>query len=80
MASSRIARLAIENAPPKFLKSIKRRTMNVLDTIHEDQEKDCYSNSMPMNLKSVASLVDHASSSSSSSTFPMYSKFFSRRD
>ncbi|KAK9697026.1 hypothetical protein RND81_08G010100 [Saponaria officinalis] len=79
MASSRVARIAIENAPPKFLKIMKRRTMSMLDTIHEDQEKECSSNSMPINLKNGVSLVDQASLPSSSS-FSTYSKFFGRRD
>ncbi|KNA03190.1 hypothetical protein SOVF_211580 [Spinacia oleracea] len=81
MASARIARIAIEIAPPQFVNIIKfrRASSNVvaLDTIYEDQEKDMSNlNSMTsLSLKSYGNNNINNNASSSS----IMSKYFSPR-
>ncbi|KMT03656.1 hypothetical protein BVRB_8g189950 [Beta vulgaris subsp. vulgaris] len=74
MASSRVARIAIEVAPPQFVNIMKfRRTSNkALDTIYEDQEKEMNNSNSFIS----SNLKNHSNIASSS----IMSKYFSPRN
>ncbi|CAO2842173.1 unnamed protein product [Amaranthus hypochondriacus] len=66
-ASSRVARVAIEVAPPQFVNIMKFTRKNMLDTIYEDQVKD----------HTINNRIGSFSNSKSSSSSSIMSNYFS---